>query len=295
MSFPSPGAEAIIRTDDTVPGPHGSVRIRRYAAEPAAPAAPTFVWIHGGSFLTGDLDKVETDAVARELALAGIPVVTVDYRLMRPGPLSWFPQRWGARSAIRYPVPVDDVIAAVRHIQRESPHGVVLGGASAGGTLAGGATTHLAGIGGAPLRGVFLAYGLMHAVMPPISPALKARLRGGRKIAHTARNIDLLNRTYAGSAHALGQPDAFPGGHDLTGFPPTLLIDADRDSLRASGESFAQELQEAGIPTEYHVVAEALHAFFDRPGDPAFGEGITLLIRWIRQLPPHREMPAATR
>lgn len=44
----------------------------------------------------------------------------------------------------------------------------------------------------------------------------------------------------------MADPFAFPGGHDLSGMPPTLVLDADRDSLRASGERFATELPTVG-------------------------------------------------
>ena len=82
----------------------------------------------------------------------------------------------------------------------------------------------------------------------------------------------------------LSRPDAFPGGHDLAGFPPSLVVDADRDAMRASGSRFARELAEAGVETEYRVLPGSSHAFLNRPNDPAFTRGIDLVSEWMRRL-----------
>jgi acetyl esterase len=79
----------------------------------------------------------------------------------------------------------------------------------------------------------------------------------------------------------MSNPYAFPGGHDLTGFPPTLLLDADRDSLRASSGAFAQELDRAGVPVDYEIVAQATHGFLNRPGTAHFNTGMRAMVRWL--------------
>ncbi|WP_166788886.1 alpha/beta hydrolase [Cryobacterium sp. TMT4-31] len=93
-----------------------------------------------------------------------------------------------------------------------------------------------------------------------------------------------MNRIYAGSRAALADPYAFPGGHSLPDFPPALLIDADSDSMRASGEQFAKELASARVPVEYHVLTDAAHAFLNRPKSPDFAAGIRLIVDWARRL-----------
>ena len=88
---------------DAAPGPHGPVPVRVYDDEPPATAGtrPCLVWMHGGAFMAGNLDMPEADWTARELARrAGAVVVSVDYRLCNDG--------------VHYPVPHDDVVAAVR-------------------------------------------------------------------------------------------------------------------------------------------------------------------------------------
>jgi xylan 1,4-beta-xylosidase len=74
---------------------------------------------------------------------------------------------------------------------------------------------------------------------------------------------------------------AFPGGHDLSGFPRTLLIDADRDSLRASGGAFADELRSFGVPINYEIVADARHGFLNQPQSGYFATGIATIRDWL--------------
>jgi acetyl esterase len=59
--------------------------------------------------------------------------------------------------------------------------------------------------------------------------------------------------------------------------PPTFLVDADRDSLRASGEMFASELELAGVDAEHHVIEGSTHGFLD-PAAAAFHNGIRLIV-----------------
>jgi acetyl esterase len=93
-----------------------------------------------------------------------------------------------------------------------------------------------------------------------------------------------MNLHYAGTRPALSEAYAFPGNHPLQDFPPTLMVDADRDSMRESGGQFAQELSAAGIRVDYHVLPETSHAFLNRPQDPSFEDGLRLIIEWARQI-----------
>ena len=178
------------------------------------------------------------------------------------------------------------MVAAVRSVQRENPAGVILGGASAGACLAASAVLRLAADGDAAPLGTFFAYGTFHAGPPPRSPELRSRLRGYRRYTHTPSTIALMNLNYAGSRAAMREPFAFPGGHPLGTFAPTLMIDADHDVMRASGSAFADELAAAGIRTEYHVMRGTDHAFLNRPRDPGFGPGISLIAEWARRIAP---------
>ncbi|WP_170835478.1 alpha/beta hydrolase [Arthrobacter alpinus] len=184
--------------------------------------------------------------------------------------------------AIHYPIPVNEVVAVVQEVQREAQNGVILGGASAGACLSAAAVLRLAGDGTDALAGAFFAYGLFHARLPIRSRELRRRLRGLRRFFHTPTALNLMNLHYAGKRSALYESDAFPGGHPLHGFPQTLMIDADHDSMRASGSQFAQELSAAGIAVDRQVLPGAFHAFLNRPEDPSFVTGLDLIIEWAR-------------
>ncbi|TFD88982.1 alpha/beta hydrolase [Cryobacterium serini] len=272
--------------DSTIQGPHGSIPVRWYA--PPDNVSPrrcaTIVWIHGGGFFKGGLDQPESHDVARTLAAAGFRVVTVAYRLATLSK----PRRSGSGSvwspAVHFPVPVDDVVAVVREVQREAVGKVILGGASAGACLSAGAVLRLADAGADGLAGVFFAYGFFHAALPKRSRQLRSRLRGPRRFVHTPMLLNLTNLHYAGTRTALSNAHAFPGGHPLGGFPPTLMVDADRDSMRSSAAQFAEELSATGTAVDYHVLPETLHAFLNRPQEPAFTQGLRLIIDWAGQI-----------
>jgi acetyl esterase len=74
----------VTAVDGVVMGPHGPIPVRRYTPPAGVPGAATSIlWVHGGAFMWGGLDQPESDAVARGLAAAGFPVVTLAYRLGR--------------------------------------------------------------------------------------------------------------------------------------------------------------------------------------------------------------------
>lgn len=282
--------------DDSIVGRHGAISVRRYEPAAPVPGAETIVWLHGGSFSHGDLDQPESHAPALELAAAGHIVVAVDYR--RVPPWSWARKpKPGTLGGIRFPVPVDDVIDTFEHVRAETTTGpVALGGASAGACLAAGTALRLHRESYVGPTQLVLAYGTFHAVLPSISPELRSRIRGRHGLMQFKPGpVEKMNRNYAGSLEQMSNPYAFPGGHNLTGLPPTLLVDADRDSLRASGGAFAQELARAGVPVDYEIVAEATHGFLNRPGTAHFNTGIGAMVRWLGSQPKKRAQNSSSR
>lgn len=279
---PARGMTAFTAEDAYVDAPGHRIGIRRYLPEiegPAAAPAPTLVWLHGGGFFRGTIDQPEADAVARALASRGLPVVTVSYRLA-PFPLVGRLAPRGRSPRGRFPFASDDVVAVLRHVQRESPQRLLLGGASAGACLAAGVAVRMRDLGSAPaLDGVVLAYGFFHA-RHPRDAEIQRRVRGRRRLTHAPRMLDAANLNYAGSRRALAERSAFPGGHDLRGFPAAIVVDADRDAMRASSGKFAAELTAAGVDVERQVLPEVSHAFLNRPQRPEFAIAIDRIARW---------------
>lgn len=266
---------AVSVRDDKIDGPSGAVPIRRYspaAEESEMPRMPTLVWLHGGGFFRGGLDLPEADSVARSMAAHGIPVVSVAYRLA-PLPLIG---RANGRTA-RYPAPVDDTLAALGAVSASIAGPLVLGGASAGACIAAGAALrHLDESGS--LAGVILAYGFFHPRHPRVTER-NGHSRGHRRLTHSRRALDAMNRNYVGRAAA--DRFAFPGGDTIDGFPPTLMINAQHDGMRASGDLFGRELVQAGTRVEHHVLDGSSHAFLNRPTSTHFTTGIDLMTAWL--------------
>jgi acetyl esterase len=168
---PSPGfAQPVVDVrDDSAPGPHGPVPVRIYLPDRAPTDRPCLVWMHGGAFMGGDLDMPEADLTAREVCeRAGAVVVSVDYRL--------------AVNGVTYPVPHDDVVAAIRWVRDNparlgiDPARISVGGGSAGGNLGTGAVLRLRDDDGWQPASLIPVYAVFHAVHPPVPRELAAAL-----------------------------------------------------------------------------------------------------------------------
>ena len=55
------------------------------------------------------------------------------------------------------------------------------------------------------------------------------------------------------------------GQDRLAALPPTVVVNADLDDLRASGEQFAEQLRQAGVPVIEHVQPGTVHGYLNRP------------------------------
>ncbi|POX36796.1 alpha/beta hydrolase [Streptomyces sp. Ru73] len=258
---PPPAADAVPLT---LPGRHGAIPARVYSRPGPEPATGRcFVWVHGGGWVTGDLDMPEADRTAREIAArSGATVVSIDYRKAVDG--------------VAHPVPLDDVadaLAWIRDHRRETGGGtgtgegpLSVGGASAGANLAAGAVLRLRDATGWTPAHVVLVYPALHAVLPAPSARLSGMMAG---IPRAARLVDDYPRVFA--QYLGGPPDtadgyAAPALADLSGFPPTTVLNAEYDDLRPSGEAFTAALAVAGTDVTQVLVRGTLHGFLTRPG-----------------------------
>ncbi|MFC0681515.1 alpha/beta hydrolase [Lysobacter korlensis] len=273
-------------------------RVRVYPAE--NPNGALLVWLHGGAFMFGSVDMPESDQVGRRLSAAGVSVVAVDYTLAPldaleslgpPDPALDIPtaaeMRAMAEAAgprVRFPVASLQTVAAfdwaVAHAAElgADPARVALGGASAGGNLSAGAALRLRDRGEAQPSLVALVYPVLHSPLPPASEELAAKLEGlPSHQTFPPESSAAINRNYLGDAED-EDGYAFPGGSDLTGLPETLIVNADRDRLRASGEAFAAELASAGV--HVRVVREhgSMHGFLNEVGHAAAERTMALIV-----------------
>ena len=261
--------------DDAAPGPHGPIPVRIYTPpttdgvsttsgphpHPLLEKRPGLVWLHGGAFIGGDLDMREGDWTAREVcARAGAVVVSVDYRLAVDG--------------VHYPVPHDDTVAAVTWVRDCAAElgidnsRISIGGASAGGNLTAGAALKLRDRDGWQPASLVLAYAVFHALTPPPSPWLAAALAELPPVfQHEPQAGSPLHENYIGGPLSAGDGYVFPASAVLGGLCPTLVINAEYDELRASGEAFAAALALAGVDVRQVMIRGVLHGFLNQPAE----------------------------
>ncbi len=265
-AFPELASVAI--TDIDIDGPHGPIPARSYRA-PGAPSSG-LMWVHGGAFIFGDLDMLESHWVALSIAARGTPVFAVDYRK--------------ALSGVHFPVPSDDVLAAWIWIVEQSQDvlGVYIRGGSAGANLASGVAKRLRDSGGAMPASLVLAYGVFHAELPELSDELVAALANHPEaMEFPADFCRKLNLRYVGSEAALADPYAFAANGDNSGLPPTYLLNSEADYLRASGDSFAELLRDAGVELRHEFEPGTTHGHLNEAFDPAATRSIDRIIGWL--------------
>ncbi|MFI8778127.1 alpha/beta hydrolase [Brachybacterium paraconglomeratum] len=270
-----PGDRATVDVHDRdVVGRNGPVRVREYRSRNERSEATPFVWVHGGGFISGGLDQRESDQVARSIAATGRRVVAIDYRLIPLWTVIGRPRLKPSEN--RFPAQVNEVEDVVAEYSRSAPGGtVLLGGASAGAMLALSATVRRRDEGLPLPRALALAYGTYHATLPPVPDHIAQRFRGRHRWQFfTPQNVHRMNLNYAGSEELLHRDGTFPGGGDVHGLPPVLLLDAEADGLRSSGESLGAELIASGVAVSQQVVAGTGHGFLDKPRTTAFRDGV---------------------
>ncbi|BCW58631.1 alpha/beta hydrolase fold domain-containing protein [Arthrobacter sp. StoSoilB20] len=270
-------------------GPYGEIPVRLYNPAGPRPEPLGLVWCHGGAFIYGDLDMAESDWVATTLAEAGISVVAVDYRLA-PVP------QWALDLDVEpgtgdayYPVAIDEIEAVLdwanTELHLQSPAGWALGGASAGGTLTAGLTLRLRDQGLAMPSRLLLAYPLLHPALPKFSTELQIKLAAttpGTGIPLTPQGVEGLTLNYVnGNPQQLADPYAFPGGHDLTGFPPTFVLNSDVDTIRSSGDAFAAELAGAGVDLLTVREHGTDHGHLNEPTTVGAQRSVQRMIEWL--------------
>jgi acetyl esterase/lipase len=245
-----------VRTD-AAPGPHGPVPVRVYTPVGGGADLPCLVWLHGGAFRMGDLDMPEADWTARQICeRAGSVVVSVDYRLCNGG--------------VTYPVPHDDAVAAVRWVRDGAvslgvdANRISVGGASAGGNLATGATLRLRDDDGWQPAALLLAYTTLHAVVPSPSRSLAPLLEEVPTLLRFLPDVRRgITENYLGGPESRADGYAMPANAVLEGLCPVLLLNSEYDDLRASAEMFAGQLAVAGVDVRQVLVRGMLHGFLN--------------------------------
>lgn len=237
-------------------------------------ARSALVWIHGGTFVGGDVFMPEAAWPAIMLASQGIAVLNIDYRK--------------ALGGVRHPVPLHDVLEgwdwAVRNLATwAGPNAQLsIGGASAGASLAAAAARVLADTGGARPASVILLYPTLHPELPAKSDELLATLEStpdDRRFV--ASMVQVMARNLIGPDGDIHDPLAFPGLGPVNGLPPIYILNSEEDDLRASGEAFAATLRTAGCAVRVEFEPGTYHGHLNEPGLPASRRSISRMQKWL--------------
>jgi acetyl esterase/lipase len=248
LSLSDSGAVAEIE-ERTIPGPGGSLRVRMYTPEGVTPGScPALVYFHGGGLVAGSVESY--DAVCQSLARsAACRVLSVDYRLA--------PEH-------RFPAALADGCAAVRWMAAHpeefgiDSERLIIGGDSAGATLAAVICQHLARTPELKLALQFLLCPIMD--FRADTPSRRA-LRGGYLLDEETLEHDLEHYLPPGTDAT--DPRISPlRASDVAGLPASCVHTAEYDPLRDEGEAYSRRLETAGVRTLYRCHAGMIHLFY---------------------------------
>ncbi len=246
---PEPVADV---TNRTIPGPGGDIPVRIYTPAGGGSSLPCLVYYHGGGWVLGDIEGVDT--ICRAVAnRAGCKVVSVEYRLA--------PEH-------KFPAPFDDCYAALEWVAA-SGDGIgvdssklAVGGDSAGGNLAAAVAIKARDDGGPALRHQLLVYPVTNHGYGTESYSVN-----GDGYLLTLDMMTWFWDHYLNSADDGRNPLASPlAASDLSGLPSAFVITAEFDPLRDEGEAYAAKLAEAGVKVSHQRFDGQIHAFWQMPG-----------------------------
>jgi acetyl esterase len=227
--------------DRTVPGPAGEIPVRIY--RPAAEAAATIAFFHGGGFVLCDLDS--HDGICRALCNATPAIVIAVHYRRAP--------------EARYPAAAEDCYAVTKWASEQLGAGLPLAvvGDSAGGNLAA-SVTLMARDRGTP---ALAAQVLVYPMLDSRGDTASHRETGD---AYYLRHEEVMYYwgQYVADPAQLTEPYASPSFAELTGLAPALVATAEFDPLRDEGEAYADALTAAGVRTVKHRYEGMFHSFF---------------------------------
>ncbi|MEU0543271.1 alpha/beta hydrolase [Nocardia sp. NPDC005978] len=242
--FTAPGPAACEVTRHRVPTRAGQITVVHYRPPTARPRMAHLIF-HGGGFVLGSVDEDINNRVCRTRALAaGVDFFDVDYRLA--------PEH-------KFPAALEDCLDVLHWLRANAAEfgfetdRIGVGGISAGGNLAAMVAVHARDL-GVPLD---------HQILEV--PATDLHIERDESFLAYAELNDLggdftaLRAAYLGADHSPVGPAAPAEVADLSNLAPALVITAELDPLRDSGEAYAAALAAAGVPVRHWRAPGHLH------------------------------------
>ncbi|HUQ99058.1 MAG TPA: alpha/beta hydrolase, partial [Gemmatimonadaceae bacterium] len=238
---------AVASVDRTIPGPGGPLPIRVYTPKDASGALPLIVYYHGGGWVIADKDVY--DGGARGLSrLANAVVVSVDYR---QGPEH------------KFPAAHDDAIAAYQWAignaasLKADPARIAIAGESAGGGLA--VATAIAA------KQLKLKAPLAIVSVYPIAgtdTTTPSYVENANAKPLNRAMMSWFFKNYLRTDADRADTRVTLLAADLSGLPPTTIINAQIDPLTSEGEMLADKLRSAGVSAVQKTYPGVTHEFF---------------------------------
>ncbi len=233
----------VSRFDSYIPAVGREIPVRVF--DPGGEGArPAICYFHGGGFAMGSVASFDIACAALAEAIGAV-VVSVHYRRLPEAD---------------YAAAQDDCDKAFAWMVRQAealridPRRAGVAGDSAGALLALACAANLRDAGGVAPAFQLLFYGTF--AMDPDRPAY-AQSRDPMLTADRVRGYIALFRNGGG----LSRQPAPVDRADLAGLPPTLIVAAQLDPLRAEGEEMADRLAAAGVATTLQVAPGMIHGF----------------------------------
>jgi len=208
---------------------------------------PVLVFFHGGGWVLGDLDSV--DSLCRSLAnAADCVVVSVEYRLA--------PEH-------KFPAAVEDAYSATKWTANSAtsfsgdPRRIAVGGDSAGGNLAAAVSLMARDKHGPPIVFQLLIY-------PATNHAFDTTSYSDNAEGYWLSKDDMrwFWNHYLRDELDGRNPYASPSrAADLSSLPPAFVITAEFDPLKDEGEAYAARLRECGVLVKITRYDGMIHDF----------------------------------
>jgi len=226
--FDEPGPEMLKVERFAIEHPEHDVPVWLFIPHGAEPIGPTHVYLHGGGFVTCDIQSHE--GLCRRMACAsGHRVLSVDYRLAPAHP---------------YPAGPDDCERALLWaLERAGQYGIdgtkiTIGGDSAGGNMA----AYLAQKYRHKLHAQVLYYPLMQL-------AEKRPRKKGWQDSFMLGELALsyIEKAYLAGADVRDTRVSPLFERNLAGLPPAFVLTCELDPLRDEGRAYAANMAAAGV------------------------------------------------
>ena len=240
--------EEVASTEDIlIPGPAGDIPARVYTPEGEGPF-PVIIYYHGGGWVIADLDVY--DASPRALANQAQAIVVSSH--YRQGPEDKFPAAHDDANAA-YEYVVENAGSWNGNIDQ-----LAIVGESAGGGLAVSVAMHA--------RDAKLILPDAIVSVYPIAGGetdTPSYLENANAMPLGKADMDWFFEHYLSSAEDRNDPriDLYDEA-DLSGLPPTTIINAEIDPLLSDGEMLAEAMTAAGVEVEQRTFDSVTHEFF---------------------------------